>query len=161
MTVTIPLTKSGMSQLNDVISDMIASLESKGKNLVSELVELGKDEAINNLGHIDTGETLESIQGEVDGLNGKVVAGGAAVWLEFGTGIHYNASDPYPQRPDGIVGIGQYGKGHGSQDGWYYPLNDEKTEYRFTHGIPAQMFMYNSAKTMEEELPNIAKKVFE
>lgn len=44
-------------------------------------------------------------------------------FIEFGAGVHFNgrSTDPAPERYDyGMVGIGEYGRGLGNRDYWYY-----------------------------------------
>ena len=150
--------------------------------LVEELLKFGKNEAIFQLDHIDTGETLASIDYDTyfAGRNNKcgvVVAGGHAVWIEFGTGVYNNGGESYPgTRPEGIVGIGQYGKGKGSKPVWLYPTADERWAMRDrdgnpriledgmylarTHGIPANAFMWLTSERIREVLPEYARGLF-
>lgn len=80
-------------------------------------------------------------------------------FLEFGAGVYYNSSEPYPiPRPQGIAGIGEYGKGHGKQQAWYY--TDENGESMRTKGNPAMMFMYNTGAEMKRNIERIAREVF-
>ena len=145
------------------------NIEKKGREFVKKLTDLGYDEAINALGHVDTGETLASIEKTVSGNTGRISAGGNAVWLEFGTGVAKNGaagSSPHPLGVEHGMIIGQYGNGHGaSPDGWWYPVdgnpdNHERSNWRHTYGIEANMFMYKTFRKMVEEIPTIAKEVF-
>ena len=78
-----------------------------------------------------------------------ITATGTAVpFIEYGAGVHYNGSEPYPEpRPAEIVHIGEYGKGHGKREGWYF---NEDGETKFTRGTPAQMPMYKARKSVEK-----------
>lgn len=152
-----------------LIKEYKTSLQSKITSLVRQMCLEGEDYAINALGHVDTGETLSSIHGELmggyrNGQRGVIIAGGAAVWIEFGTGVHYNGaagSSPHPLgttvQPPHLIGT--YGAGHGADpDGWLY--RDESGEWHKTKGIPANMFFYETVKQLERRYPDLAREVF-
>ena len=61
-------------------------------------------------------------------------------------------------RPDGIVGIGEYGQGKGKQKSWGY--YDDTGELVVTHGNPATLAMWYATQEMEREVIRIAKEVF-
>ena len=137
------------------------SLESKEQELLKELANLGLNEAKVRFttamydGTNDSEVTLEAIE------NGyRIVAEGHAVaFIEFGTGVHYNPSEPYPKpRPDGIVGIGEYGHGRGKRQAWGY--KDESGELVITHGNPAAMPMWYASEEMRNSILKIARRVF-
>lgn len=104
-------------------------------------------------------DTQLSVERTANGY--EVVARGTQVWfIEFGTGVYYNGSEPYPNppgRPEGVGGIGSYGKGKGNNDFWYY--KDEDGKHR-THGMPAAMPMYYATVEMENNIRRIAREVF-
>lgn len=89
----------------------------------------------------------------------KIVAAGQSVcFLEFGAGVYYNGSEPYPSRPPGVDGIGEYGQGKGKQNTWgYYAENGDLV---LTHGTPAAMPMLHASRVMEKEIMRIAREVF-
>lgn len=88
-----------------------------------------------------------------------VAHGTEAVFAEFGAGVYYNPDgSDHPERPAGIVAIGEYGKGYGSRKVWGYYENGE---LKLTHGTPASMPMYNAAQAVAKLVPEIAKEVFE
>ena len=90
----------------------------------------------------------------------EILAQGEAVcFIEFGAGVYYNGSEPYPNpRPEGIVGIGEHGKGQGKNPAWGF--YDVDGNLRITHGNPAAMPMYYSVELMQRELTRIAHEVF-
>lgn len=102
----------------------------------------------------------------------KVVASGNAVaFIEFGTGVHYNAGVSYPlEKPSGIVGVGEYGKKQGKKDEWRYNgdpgtngelrTSSSGETYVVTHGNPAQMPMYNALTAMRSEVERIVREAF-
>jgi hypothetical protein len=90
----------------------------------------------------------------------QIVAEGHAVaFIEFGAGVYYNPSEPYPNpRPDGIVGIGEYGKGYGKRQAWGF--KNESDELVITHGNPAAMPMWYASEEMRNSILQIARRVF-
>lgn len=126
---------------------------------VKRMLQDGEMYAINFLGHIDTGETLNSIMAYRDGDHGLIVAHGNAIWIEFGTGVAYNSS-LHPKAADlGMKPHGTYGKGHGANpDGWYY--QDDDGNWHHTKGIPQNRFLYNTARQLREEYARVAQEVF-
>ena len=137
------------------------SLQAKADRLIQELAEIGVREASVRFttamydGTNDTSVTLETIS------NGyAIVAEGQAVaFIEFGSGVYHNPGEPYPNaRPEGIVGIGEYGKGHGKRQAWGF--KDESGELVITHGNPAAMPMWYASEEMRSKILKIAKEVF-
>ena len=130
------------------------------EKLIDKMLVVGEDYAINTVGHVDTGETLSSIMGYREGNRGVIVAGGAAVWLEFGTGVTKNMQQEHPKAQElGMRPWGTYGKGQGGDpDGWWYPGDDGR--YHHTYGIQANMFMYRTAKYLQDMFETLGKEVF-
>ena len=128
------------------------SLDDKQQQLLDELANIGVREASVRFttamydGVNDTEVTLETIAGGY-----RIVAAG--------TGVYHNPSEPYPNpRPNGIVGIGEYGKGYGKRQAWGY--RDEGGNLVITHGNPAAMPMWYASEEMRNSILKIAKKVF-
>jgi len=81
-------------------------------------------------------------------------SGSEVAFIEFGTGVFYNGSESYPgTRPAGIVGIGEYGKGHGKNPEWW-------TGDHITHGHYRSAGMYSAQKAMVEQAINIIEEIF-
>lgn len=83
-------------------------------------------------------------------------------FVEFGTG-QLGEEGPYPYPfPDGVnwtynegptifqIDAGQYG--------WFYPTLDGK--WKFTQGMPARPYMYETALELETVLKKVAREVF-
>ena len=160
--IKIDLSASG---INDAIKELNAyrkSIEAKKDELLEKLGEIGVQEASIRFttamydGVNDSSVTLEST---ADGY--AIVAEGTAVaFIEFGSGVYHNPGEPYPNaRPDGIVGIGEYGKGYGKRQAWGF--RDDTGEVVITHGNPAAMPMWYASEEMRSEIKRIAKEVFE
>ena len=93
--------------------------------------------------------------------NGYVIVadGEAVAFIEFGAGVYHNTSEPYPNpRPDGIVGIGEYGKGKGKQKAWGY--KNENDEVVITRGNPAAMPMWYASEEIKNSVLKVVKEVF-
>ena len=137
------------------------SIESREKQLLEELAKIGVREASVRFttamydGVNDSEVTLETIE------NGyRIVAEGHAVaFIEFGAGVYHNPTEPYPNpRPNGIVGIGEYGKGFGKRQAWGF--KDDSGELIITHGNPAAMPMWYASEEMRNSILTIARRVF-
>lgn len=137
------------------------ALERMEKQLLEELANIGVREASVRFttaiydGVNDSDVTLETIE------NGyQIVAEGKAVaFIEFGAGVYHNPTEPYPnKRPDGIVGIGEYGKGYGKRQAWGFL--DDSGELVITHGNPAAMPMWYASEEMRNSILKIARRVF-
>ena len=88
-------------------------------------------------------------------------------FIEFGTGVYHNSGEPYPiPRPEGIVGIGEYGQGKGKRRAWFYKgeagTNGEvkKNGVIKTRGNPAAMPMWYASEEMRNAVLQIAREVF-
>jgi len=162
------LKKITISLSDKSVSDAIKELNAYKKELLQKtqrfldlMLDFGEDYAINQVGHVDTGETLSSIHGYRNGNKGVIVAGGNAIWLEFGTGVRYNGavgSSPHPKGQELGMKIGEYGKGKGANPNgwWYYDGEDIK----HTYGVQANMFMWHTARELERVAPELARSVF-
>lgn len=96
-----------------------------------------------------------------------VASGEAVAFIEFGSGVYHNPGEPYPNpRPDGVVGIGEYGKGKGKRRAWFYKgeagTNGEVQENGVvkTRGNPAAMPMWYATEEMKRSILQIAREVF-
>ena len=138
-----------------------ASLDRKKDKLLEELANIGVKEASVRFttamydGVNDSSVTLETISnGYCIKAEGKAVA-----FIEFGAGVYHNPGEPYPnQRPSGIVGIGEYGKGRGKRPAWGF--KDDSGELVITRGNPAAMPMWYASEEMRSKILKIAKEVF-
>ncbi len=158
--------KSGLSTagLKEARRQLVAyrkSLDNRTDELLKRLGEIGVHEASVRFttamydGINDSSVSLETNK------NGYVIVaqGHAVAFIEFGAGVYHNSGEPYPDpRPDGIVGIGEYGKGHGKRQAWGY--KNEVGELVITHGNPAAMPMWYASEEMRSSILKIAKEVF-
>lgn len=135
------------------------SLQSKSERLVKDLGEAGVNYANMYLEHDDTGETRSSIQFEQKVNTGVISVGGAAVWIEFGTGVIRNSGSKHPMADElGMSDWGTYGDGNGANEhGWWYPAEGG---HKHTFGIRMNPFMYLASQDMRRELLDMAKEAF-
>lgn len=96
-----------------------------------------------------------------------IASGQAVAFIEFGSGVYHNTSEPYPNpRPEGIVGIGEYGQGKGKRRAWFYKgepgTNGELQNNGVvkTRGNPAAMPMWYASEEMKKSILQIAREVF-
>ena len=152
------------SSIDNAIKELKAfrdSIDRKKDKLLEKLAYIGVKEASVRFttaiydGVNDSSVTLETIAGGYCiKAEGKAVA-----FIEFGAGVYHNSGEPYPKsRPDGIVGIGQYGKGLGKRQAWGF--KDDSGELVITHGNPAAMPMWYASEEMRQNILKIAKEVF-
>ena len=137
---------TGIDKTLRKIERMKKNLPNAMKELLKEVAEYGKHQAQLYLEHFDTGETFDSIQCNYTDTTAEVKAGGAAIWIEFGTGVN---STPYPyELPTGIVPHGKYGKGKGANpNGWWFPSDGT---YGASHGkemLDAEITQYTYSGT--------------
>ena len=89
-------------------------------------------------------------------------SGEQVCFLEFGAGVYYNGMMNYPiPLPEGIVGIGEYGKGWGKRSTWFYYKNGDKSQGAIgTHGTKASKSMYETLCLICEKALDVAREVF-
>ena len=131
------------------------------KKLLQGLAEIGlKEASVRFTTAMYDGTNDVSVR--LDGKNNRyvIVAEGKAVaFIEFGAGVYHNTGEPYPNpRPNGIVGIGEYGKGRGKRKAWGY-LN-ENNEVVITHGNPAAMPMWYASEEIKNSVLKVVREVF-
>ena len=135
--------------------------QQKTQELTRRLAEIGAAEArvrFAGAQYDGTNDAAVSVEAITNGY--KIVAeGGSVFFIEFGAGVFYNGTEPYPEpRPAGVVGIGEYGQGKGKRKAWGF--YDESGELVITHGTPAAMPMLHAGRTMRQEVERIAREVF-
>lgn len=159
--IKISLSSQSVEQAIKELKAYRDSLERRKNQLLEELANIGLREASVRFttamydGVNDAEVTVETIE------NGyRIVAEGKAVaFIEFGAGVYHNPTEPYPNpRPEGIVGIGEYGKGYGKRQAWGF--KDDSGELVITHGNPAAMPMWHASEEMRNSILKIARRVF-
>ena len=133
----------------------------KEKRLIEGLAEIGlKEASVRFTTAMYDGTNDVSVHLATTKNGYVIVADGKAVaFIEFGAGVYHNGSEPYPNpRPKGIVGIGEYGEGHGKQKAWGYM--DENDELVITRGNPAAMPMWYASEEIKNAVLKVVREVF-
>lgn len=155
-----------MRELEQYKQDIIRKTDLLRERVAERLAELSRDgfagAVVDDLlkGGQRTAQVDVSID-QRDNITLVIARGEDAVWVEFGAGVHYNGSagtSPHPKGSELGFTIGGYGKGMGKKDVWGFY---EDGKLRLTHGAPATMPMYNAAKTVCDEIAEIAREVFQ
>ena len=158
------------------IDQAIKDLEQYKKELSKKIQRFTEELAIIGLKEASIRFTTAIYDGVNDvsvSLNGNgneyiITAKGKAVaFIEFGSGVTHNTSEPYPNpRPSGIVGIGEYGDGRGKRKAWFYygepGSNGEvgKNGLVKTRGNPAAMPMWYASEEIKNSVLRVAREVF-
>ena len=159
--IKFSLNESDISRAIEEIERYRRDVENKTAQLTKLLAEAGlKEASIRFTTAIYDGVNDVQVRlDETDRGYAIVAEGNAVAFIEFGAGVYHNPSEPYPNdRPDGIVGIGEYGQGKGSNSAWGY--YDESGDLVITHGNPAAMPMWYASEEMRNLIERIAKEVF-
>lgn len=153
----------------DSISDAIAkvtaykdSIKTKVLTLAKKLADYGKDKAQAGFDGAEYDGSNRDVRVEVEEITDgyAVVANGEAVcFIEFGAGVHYNATNRnYPlQIPAGVVDIGEYGMKQGRNDTWSFSDNGVRVT---TYGNPPSLSMANASDDMRQKILEFAREVF-
>lgn len=159
--VTVVIGANDIGDLTRPINELIKEIESNVEKSLDEMAKTCAMYASNNfasaIGGSEEATSPISTGYKNTGQGSREVfaSGDDVAFIEFGTGVHYNDPDTYPlPRPEGIVGIGQYGNKLGRFDSWKTPSGER------THGIPAAKAMYNASVQTEQEIDRIVKEVF-
>lgn len=175
--ITVRLSKDSIEKAIRRLEEYKKWVNEKTRALLEQLSLLGINEAsirfagaqydgINDV-RLSTQETTEGTS-----IVYTILAEGQAVcFIEFGAGVYYNsAAYPLP-KPEGVVGIGEYGQGKGKQNYWgfygdqpgsngWVIQNGKGRSVVITQGNPAAMPMYYASSEMKQRILSIAKEVF-
>ena len=159
--ITMSLSSSSIDNAIAELKSYRDSLDAKKYRLLEELTKIGLREAsVRFTTAMYDGVNDSNVHAELTHFGYRIVAEGKAVaFIEFGAGVYHNPVEPYPDpRPAGIVGIGEYGKGHGKRQAWGFM--DASGDLVVTHGNPAAMPMWYASEEMKRNILRIAKEVF-
>lgn len=158
--ITIQLSEKSINEAIKEINRYKKWVDEKTKLLIEKLALIGAQEAsVRFAAAMYDGVNDSEVSADIQGGRAVISAKGQAVcFIEFGAGVYHNPSEPYPNpRPDGIVGIGEYGKGYGKRKAWGYYDNGELV---ITRGNPAAMPMWYATEEMRREVLRVAREVF-
>lgn len=143
------------------------TLMDKNELFVKRLAELGIPVIDENIasaqGDSDTRhETYIKVNSYGDYSQATLICEGTdLLFIEFGSGVHYNGAvgtSPHPQGEEFGYTIGSYGKGQGKNDSWIYM--SESGEWVRSHGTQATMPVYKASVEIMQNIRKIAKEVF-
>ena len=161
------LSTSSLKQLSDDLKSYRGDMNRKTDEFFQRLADVGIkviDERISQAdGQSDTGHyTTFKVDSFGDATVGTLsVYGKDLLFIEFGSGIHYNGAvgnSPHPKGMEYGYTIGSYGNGNGANDFWYYPVGDGT--YKRSYGTKATMPVYMAGNEMLDKVVKIAKEVF-
>lgn len=160
MTITLSLSRASMKNAAKQLRQYAKSIEKRTERVVDDLGKAGVEYANRYLKHDDTGYTRSTIVYNRQGKTCTVSVGGAAVWIEFGTGVIANAGNtPHPKRDEvGAVQWGMYGKGLGKGTWWFWSTKYQ--DWKETAGIPMNPFMYETSQELQANLTEIARRAW-
>ena len=159
---------------SEALEAYIGKVRSAAPAIEERLAELGAADAQLRFAaarYAGTNDVTVSV-GEADGHAEVIAHGEAVAFIEFGTGVRYG--NGYPgERPEGIVGIGEYGDKHGATGRpWAYKgaqgnagwqarkKNGEPIEgLSLTYGNAPNAPMYRAANRMCDEAGEIVREV--
>lgn len=151
-----PLDPKSIENAIKQVEEYKVRLKQKEFELLERLSAMGATQvSLRFANAIYSGENDVSVRVELNDNKAVIVAEGQAVcFIEFGTGIRYGFGYS-GQKPAGIVGIGEYGKGKGNNPkGWWYGHSEH------TYGNPPNEGMYRTVQALSEEILKIAREVF-
>lgn len=171
---TIEFSLSAKS-INQAIKDLKAWdkwVEKKSKRLLEELADRGIEVMSHNFYQAvydGTNDVKCQVKEKGDHYTTLIATGNAVLFIEFGTGVKY--PDNHPEKPEGLVGRGEYGKGKGKNpEGWRYvgepgtngvrSKTAKKKSVIHTYGNPANQCVYQTIQQLKDEFEEIARRVF-
>lgn len=157
-----------VASINNAIKELEKykqSLERKNEIFVKRLAEYGLN-VVNTKVAESRGDSDDAQSKMQFNSMGEIVyaelhlTGEDVLFIEFGSGIYYNAGNEHPLAKQFGYGVGTYpGQTHAYEDFWFYTDKDG-THSHFSHGTEATMPMYNSVIEMYKQIYSIAKEVF-
>ena len=81
----------------------------------------------------------------------------AITFVEFGTGIIGEAAS-HPEAAN--VGW-EYDHNHHGTDGWMWQSKLSDGEWHWTAGQPSRPFMYTTLRMLRDQVPDVAKQMFD
>ncbi len=168
-TINVKLDPQGVADAINEIRQYQKDVENKVRLLLQRLTDLGAEIArikIVSMGAYYSGELLSGVDGYYSPtLNvGFVrVTSDHVAFVEFGTGV-VGQNNPHKNGEYLAKAAWQYATGpkifttKDGKVGWIYPTKDGG--FRFTEGMKARPFMYETALELQRNFPSIAKAVF-
>ena len=161
MIIEIGLSKQDIAHAIKKVKEYKQDFLDREQKLLEGLAEIGlKEASVRFTTAMYDGTNDVSVMLDTTKNGYVIVASGEAVaFIEFGAGVYHNTGEPYPNpRPEGVVGIGEYGKGYGKRKAWGY--KDENDKVVITRGNPAAMPMWYASEEIKNSISKVVKEVF-
>lgn len=159
--IRLSLSSKSISEAVKELEEFKKTLAVKQQKMLEKLGEIGvKEASIRFTTAMYDGMNDSSVElRPIDKGYAIVATGRAVAFIEFGAGVYHNPGEPYPNpRPEGIVGIGEYGQGYGKRKAWGF--RDDSGELVITRGNPAAMPLWYASEEMKKKILQVAKEVF-
>ena len=168
-TINVKLSPQGVADAINEIKQYQKDVENKVRLLLQRLTDFGAEVArikIVGMGAYYSGELLSGVDGYYSpSLNvGFVrVTSDHVAFVEFGTGVK-GQNNPHKNGEYLSLAAWQYATGpkifttKDGRVGWIYPTKDGG--FRFTEGMKARPFMYETALEIQRQFPSIVREVF-
>lgn len=159
--IRLSLSSKSISEAVKELEEFKKTLAVKQQKMLEKLGEIGVKEAslrFTTAMYDGTNDSSVELR-PIDKGYAIVATGRAVAFIEFGAGVYHNPGEPYPNpRPEGIVGIGEYGQGYGKRKAWGF--RDDSGELVITRGNPAAMPLWYGSEEMKKKILQVAKEVF-
>lgn len=165
--ISISLSQKSIQKAIDELNQYKDDLHRKNDEFVRRLAELGIPVINQNIsasaGDSDKShDTYIKINSFGDYSKATLICEGKSLlFIEFGSGIHFNGpagSSPHPKGKELGYTIGSYGKGQGKNDYWFYYA--DSGESVMSHGTEATMPVYKASVEISQNIRRIAQEVF-
>lgn len=167
--VNVKLSPQGVADAIKEIRQYQKDVENKVRLLIQRLTDIGAEIArvkIVGMGAYYSGELLSGVDGYYSpmlNIGFVRVTSDHVAFVEFGTGV-VGQNSPHKNAEYLSIAAWQYAVGpkifttKDGRVGWIYPTKDG--EFRFTEGMKARPFMYETALDLQKNFPEIVKAVF-
>lgn len=155
-----PFDRKSILEANRYIQEKKATFKAKETELLSRLSFMGATRVSIRFSQAIYGDDKDVVVSTLVYDNQAVIQakGEDVCFIEFGAGIRYGYGYE-GEKPEGVVGIGEYGKGKGKNPkGWWYTGKDGKSHH--SYGNPPAMAFWKTKNELAEEINTIAREVF-
>lgn len=160
---TINLDTKSIQRVIDELNKYESELDTKISRVIAKCFNYGIETVNENSAGYSTNIQYTFTRGQGVVTATFTVTGEQLLFIEFGTGVHFNGHPHSSPHPDGVklgYTIGDYSNKHnGLKDGWVY-FDTEEQRYKYTNGIKALMPVYKADLRIILTIVDVAKEVF-
>lgn len=166
-TIKINLSEQSIQNAINQIENYKRELVNKNDKFVKRLAEVGipviSQNVASAIGDLNKGYNAYIRMNSFDTYSKAtlVVEGKDILFIEFGSGVHYNGAvggSPHPKGAEFGYTIGSYGEGKGKNDFWFYYA--DTGESIMSHGTKATMPVYKASVEIIQNIRKVAREVF-